>query len=211
MRTKEMTKSFRQLTGKQKLQYIWDYYKFPIVVACILVYIAGYLLYGQLTKKDTVLHTALINISAGESSIEMLSTDFLESQNMDSKKNELLLTTGLYLTDDTHDPNFQYAHASQIKLLASIDNEELDVVLMDKKVFDFFTENDYLYNLKELLSGEKDSSAYAAITEESPTGINLSNSPLIKKAGFEDTIYLGVIKNTTHIDMTTRYIRYFFP
>ena len=36
-----------QLQGKAKLQYIWDYYKLPILVACVILYILGYTLYGH--------------------------------------------------------------------------------------------------------------------------------------------------------------------
>lgn len=245
MKDDELSVQRKQLHGKKKLQYIWDYYKLPIAVACILIYIIGYIIYGHITKKDTLLHTALINVTVGEETTNMLSEDFLQAQHINKKKNEILLTTGLYLTDDEHSPYFEYTQASRIKILANIQNEELDIVLMDQEVFDAFTKEDYLYNLEELFSSssltastnegngisktneinkteETDetnkvsdnekalSKIHNAILKDQPVGIDLSSSPLIKKAGFEDKIYLGIIKNSTRLDMAKNYILYLF-
>ena len=58
--------TFKALDGRQKLQYIWDYYKLPLAVLCIFLYIIGYSLYGHFTHKETLLCTALVNVSAGE-------------------------------------------------------------------------------------------------------------------------------------------------
>ena len=58
--------NLRTLHGRKKVQYIWDYYKLPLAVLCIVLYAAGYMLYGRITHKDTVLYTALVNVAAGE-------------------------------------------------------------------------------------------------------------------------------------------------
>ena len=68
---------WKRLHGKQKLQYIWDYYKFPMIVCFIFLYIIGYTAYGRFTRKDTVLYAGLINISSSEPLNLQLSEDFL--------------------------------------------------------------------------------------------------------------------------------------
>ena len=139
-------KSFMKF--RKKIQYIWDYYKFPLVVLCIFLYVIGYFLYGHFTRKDTILYTALVNVSASESLTRQLSTNFIPYIKEDSSKKELQLYTGLYLTDDENNPNHEYTYASRMKILASIDGEQLDVVLMNKESFDAFSQNGYLYNLE---------------------------------------------------------------
>ena len=209
---------------RKKIQYIWDYYKFPLVVLCIFLYVIGYFLYGHFTRKDTILYTALVNVSASESLTRQLSTNFIPYIKEDSSKKELQLYTGLYLTDDENNPNHEYTYASRMKILASIDGEQLDVVLMNKESFDAFSQNGYLYNLEELLSNEYpalyekwkpylvtntiilednstdvqlDSSiSYQAVTEEAPTGLAISQTGLLHDAGFSDTVYLGIVANT---------------
>lgn len=45
-------KALKQLHGKAKLQYLWDYYKLPFIIICIVLYILVYNIHGQLVKKQ---------------------------------------------------------------------------------------------------------------------------------------------------------------
>ena len=228
--------TFKALDGRQKLQYIWDYYKLPLAVLCIFLYIIGYSLYGHFTHKETLLCTALVNVSAGEALTEQLNTGFLDFTGADRKKEQLELYTWLYLTDDENSPYHEYTYASRMKILAAINNKELDVVLMNKEAFDSFSQNGYLCNLEELLAAEdtalynqlkpylitntiilEDNSvdtvldpsvAYEAVTEEYPVGLDLSQTGRVSKAGFDDAVYLGIVSNSLRKDAAVNYIRY---
>lgn len=231
-------KKLKNLHGLKKVQYIWDYYRLPLVVLCIFLYIIGYSLYGHFTHKETVLYTALVNVSVSDSLSGQLSTGFLDYLEKDISENTLQLYTGLYLTDDESNPYHEYTYASRMKILADIDSEQLDVVLMNKEAFDAFSQNGYLCNLEELLSDQNsalysrlkpylatntiilednsidlqfDSSlTYEAVTEEHPVGLDLSGADLIQRAGFDDTVYLGIIQNSTHKDAAVNYVQYLF-
>lgn len=226
----------KTLHGPQKIRYIWDYYKLPIVVLCILLYILGYSLYGHFTHKETILYTALVNVSASDSLTEQLSTGFLDSLDQDTSKTTMQLYTGLYLTDDETNPYHEYTYASRMKILASIDGKQLDVVLMNKEAFDAFSQNGYLCDLEELLSSEdvdlynrlkphlvtntvilEDNSTdlqldpsitYQAVTEEHPFGLDLSQTSMISDAGFSDIVYLGIIANSPRTEEAIDYVRY---
>jgi len=234
----EKKEYWKTLRGKQKAQYVWDYYKFPIAVTLILVYIIGYIIYGHFSKKDIALYTALINVSVSDQINEQLSNGFLEFADENISQKDVQLYTGLYLTTDQNDPNHEYTYASRVKLLASIDGEQLDVVLMNKEAFDAFSQNRYLYNLEELLMDLspdraeelkpylvtntailKDNSdelltdnslSYQALTEEYPMGFDVSQKGLFKKAGFKDTVYLGVIANSPRVETALEYIKYLY-
>ena len=136
------------LHGKAKLRYIWDYYKFPLIILCIVVYVIGYAVCGHITKKNTVLSVAFVNVAPGDALSEQLGSGFLTAQQIDPKKNEVYLYTGLYLTDNENDPNHQYTYASRMKILGAIDSESLDVVLMNKEAFDAFSQNGLLCNIE---------------------------------------------------------------
>ena len=232
----------QNLRGKAKLQfflqYLWDYYKLPLAAAAIALYIALYAVYGHFTHKDTVLYTALVNVAVGETLTEELSSRFLTAQNLNTNANTFRLYSGLYLTDDENSIYHEYTYASRLKILASIDAEQLDVALMNKEAFDAFSQNGYLYNLDKLLAEEVpalhqqlapyfvtntvilednsedlllDSSAvYHAETEDYPMGLDLSASPLIQKAGFQETVYLGIIKNSPRMHTVFDYLEYLF-
>ena len=220
------------------LQYLWDYYKLPLAAAAIAAYIVLYAAYSHFTHKDTTLYAALVNVAVGDTLTEELSSRFLTAQNLNPDKNTFRLYSGLYLTEDENNIYHEYTYASRMKILASIDAEQLDVALMDKEAFDAFSRKGYLYNLDELLAKQApalhqqlapyfvtnveilednaedllfDSSAvYHADTEEYPMGLDLSDSPLIKKGGFPETVYLGIIKNSPRMHTVLDYLEYLF-
>jgi hypothetical protein len=202
----------KSLHGWQRLRYIWDYYKFPLAVLCILIYIIGYIIYGQVTHKDTVLCTALINISAGEEFTSDLSSGYLDYLGKDSSRNEVELMTELYLTDNESDPNYEYTYASQVKILASINSQQLDVILMNQEAFDILSRNDYLCDLEDLLSDIAPGlySQTADCITENNKALDLSQALLIQQTGFSGTVYLGIVANSERKDEATEYIKYLF-
>lgn len=226
------------LHGTVKLQYIWDYYKLPLLILFIVLYIVIYTLYGHFTHKDNILYTAFVNVACSEQLTTQLSTDFLDWLEEDTSKKEIYLYEGLYLTEQESSAHAQYIYASRMKILASIDSEQLDVVFMNQEAFDAFSQNGYLCNLEEILFTENfklyekikpalvtntiilednleevqlDSSVtYEAVTSEYPMGLNLSHTKLFENAGFDDTVYLGIIANSPRIDTAAMYLTYLF-
>ena len=91
--------SVKDVHGIAKISYIWEYYKLPIAIACILLYIAGYIIYSNVTHKDTVLYTALVNVAVSDSFTEELNTDFLVYLGADARKEQVMIYSDLYLAD----------------------------------------------------------------------------------------------------------------
>lgn len=225
------------LHGWKKIQHILTYYKFPLILLCVLLYAVGFLLHGHFTHRDVVLYTALVNVVAGEDLSRQLGEDFVDYLKLDASKNELQLYTGLYLTDDELNAYHEYTYASRMKILAVIEGKQLDVVLMNREAFDAFSQNGYLCNLAELLSEEcpglyeqvksdlvnnivilEDNASdialdaslpYRALTEEYPMGLALSSRDgFVKQAGFEDKVYLGIIANSPRVEAGIAYLQY---
>lgn len=141
----------KSLSAKQKLQYIWDYYKLPLIGICILLYVVSYLIYGKLTQKDIPLYIALINVSMSDTRADELTDGFLTFEGFEPSGSEIELYTDLYLTADVDNEMFAYSYASEMKILGAIDGELLDVVFLNREAFDAFSQNGYLYNLETLL------------------------------------------------------------
>lgn len=226
----------RRLKGLKKLQYLWDYYKLHFGIGCVILYILGYMLHGYFTQKDPLLYAAFINVVPGEALTEKLSSGFMTSRDLDEKKYEFHLSAGLYLSSDEDNPYHEYTYASRIKILGAIDSKTLDIVLLDQEAYDMFSQNGYLYNMETLLSeadpalyeycrellrenieilednaeeAALDSSVcYTAETKKSPTALDISQTPLLKEAGFTEPVYLGVIRNTPRKETAAEYIRY---
>lgn len=204
-------KNFRDLNGKEKIQHIWYYYKFPLIILCFVLYVVIDMISGQLSQKNTVLYTALVNVTAGEEMMQDLSNHFLESRNIDTGKNDFYLYSGLYLTDDTKNTNYEYTSASRMKIMAAINSKHLDVVLMDEEAFEIFSREESLCNLDELLARENPDlretlKPYLA----DDTCLDLSDSRFFSQTGAAETVYLGIIINSPRIDSALSYIQYLF-
>lgn len=227
--------NWNELTVGQKIRQVWDYYKLPIFIAFVILYMIGYGVYRHVTVKDEIFYTACINVAPGEDLTAKLHTDFESAIVTNPKKEEMRFYTGLYLTTNTKSDTFQYAYSSQMKILASIDAEQLDVVLFDKEAYDAFSQNGYLYDLEELVeeypelkectdgiltknlvileSNAKevvlDSSVeFASETEDLVNGIDMSHHGILAEANLSGTVYLGVLLNTPRKDACARYIQY---
>ncbi len=224
------------LRGRKKVQHILTYYKFPLALFCLIVCFAGRIIYGHLTCKETLLYTALVNVNAGETLTRQLGEDFITYLNTDESDSELQLYTGLYLTDDELNEWHEYTYASRMKILAAIEGKMLDVVLMNREAFDAFSQSGYLLDLEDFLASRDvdlyqtlkpalvaniviledhaDDMAtdaglsYKAITEERYFGLDLSGTTYIRQAGFEDTVYLGIIANSPRGDTVVQYLQY---
>ena len=94
--TKTDRNTLRSLHGRKKWEHIWAYYKLPIAIVLIVVYILGYAAYRHVTKKEDVLYLGLVNITAGSDLTEQLTTGFAEAQGL-TKKQQVDLLSGLLL------------------------------------------------------------------------------------------------------------------
>jgi hypothetical protein len=143
----------------------------------------------------------------------------------------------LYISDDASSENHQYAYASKLKILGALSSRQLDVVFMNKEAYDLFSSSGFLCNIDDLIRqdsslyselsslitentviiddnaieydlGEADE--YTAETIEIPNGLDISGAPCIENAGFGDSVYLGIIENSTHKDEALSFIGYLF-
>lgn len=176
-------KALKQLHGKAKLQYLWDYYKLPFIIICIVLYILVYNIHGQLVKKTTVLSIAFINVNMSESLSQHLTSDFLDFEHLSAKKNEICTYDNLLIQENPDSENLEYAYASSTRLLAAIDAKKIDLVFMNREAMEQLNKKGYLSD-----------------------SINVSDFPLLKNAKFDGDIYVGIIKNAPHKDECLKYL-----
>lgn len=227
--------SFRKMSLRDKVDYIFTYFRLPIVVGLVLLYFVSYTVYRQVTKKEAVLYTALMNISVGEDFESQLNERFISTVGGEPKKAEVYIYQGLYMSDNPSAENHEYWYASNLKLMAAIEAKQIDIVLMNKEAYDVCSQKGYLLDMYSLLSQNEslcsllepylttntiiieDNSIdyalnkthrYQAVTEEAVNGIDLSMFPMFQEAGFPESVYLGVIANSPRSPAVIQYIEY---
>lgn len=227
--------AFQKMSLAGKAEYIFTYFKLPILLGLIALYLAGSAAYRQLTKKEVVLYTAYINVSVGEELEAQLTGGFLSASGANPKRAEIDLSRGLYLSENPSLENHEYQYASNLKLMAAIESKQLDIVLMNQEAYDIFSQRGYLLDLHNLLVSEdalyrllephltantvilEDNSIeytlnqadqYRAVTEEATNGLDLSALPLFQGTSFPEPIYLGVVGNSPRLPAVMEYIAY---
>jgi len=218
-----------------RLGYVFEYYKFPLVLALIAAVALGSVLYYRLTRKETLLVVACANIAVGDDLDEALNGGFARAIGENPEKKEVSLYRGLYLSRDATQQNHEYAYASQLKVLAAMANRQLDVVLMNREAYDILSAGGYLLPLDELMKQDEglyrrvcdrltentviledndiehrldETVPYTAVTESATNGLRISAFPLFEGAGFSGDVYLGAIGNSARLDAVLRYIDY---
>ena len=194
--------TFRQLHGRAKLQYFWDYYKLPALLVCICIYVIVWGCYRHATHKDTVLYTAFANVTVSDALSAQLTDGYLTAQSYNPDRNQIYAYKELYLSNNPSSNNLEYAYASSTKVLAALDSGRLDVIFMNEEALEAMTSEGYLMKLPDsLLAASSDLSG-------SPYAIDLSQAPLIRSAGFTEPLYIGIAANSTRTEEAISYIWY---
>ena len=150
------SKIWKELSFTGKIRYLWDYYKLPFAAALILIYFTGFFLIRFLTHQEPVLYAAMVNVAVSPELEYDLTGRYMYDRLIDEDNNPLMLYKNLYLTDNPTSEVFTYTQASQMKILGTIEAQELDIVFMDKEAFDAFAQNGFLYDLDLLLEESKE-------------------------------------------------------
>ncbi len=227
--------AFQKMSLSGKAEYIYTYYKLPILLGLIALYLCCSALYRQLTKKEVILYSAHINLSVGDELNAQLNERFVSASGADPKRAEIYLYSGLYLSNNPSLENYEYQYASNLKLMAAIEAKQLDIVLMNQEAYDIFSQKGYLLDLHSLLPpggslysllephlmtntvilednaieySLNEATRYQAVTEEVTNGLDVSAFPLFQDAGFQDPVYLGVVGNSPRLSAAVQYIKY---
>lgn len=235
MTRQKAREQWHSLSTKQKLRQIWDYYKLPMVIIVLCLYVVCYAGYRRATDKECILYAAVINVVTDEELTNRLTGGYLDAAGEDPGKKKVMLYSNWYLTDDEESEYYQYVYASRMKTLAAIDAEQLDVVLMNREAFDAFAQNGYLADLSEILPDEvyekyrdravenmeilednaqdvllDQEEEYHSVTTEYEMALDVTDAQGLSGRKWSGNIYLGFLKNTPRREEAVDYMKYIF-
>ena len=217
---------FRQLSRAKKLEHIWLYYKAPILLTILVLGILISGVYRAATKKEPVLYLACVNVSIGEDLETRLTEDYLTYRGLNPKRNEMRLYRNLYLSEDPAASDHEYAYASRMKLLATVNSRQLDLVLMNQEAYDLCSASGYLLDLSGIVGSVyltanqvvlednsieyslNEASEYNAVTQSVYNALELTQLPAFQNAGFSGSVYIGIVANTPRLAECQRYFEY---
>ena len=128
----EEKEKLKHMSWKDRIWYIWEYYKFHmlfLLIAIMILWIIGTALYRQ--SFTTRLSIAIINDrSGGNSSSDPLMAGLRETLNC-QKKDMIEINEGLFL-DTNEETMSQYSYASMVKIAALVSGGMLDIMIADE-------------------------------------------------------------------------------
>lgn len=217
---------FTSLTPAKKLEHIWLYYKAPILLTILALGILISGVYRAATKKEPVVYLAYLNVSVGEDMEAQLTEDYLTYRGLNPKGNEVRLYRNLYLSDNPAASDHEFAYASRMKLLATVNSRQLDLALMNREAYDLCSASGYLLDLSDILDSAcltanqvilEDNAVeynlnaaqeYTAVTETVYNALELTQISAFQEAGFSGSVYIGIIANTPRLPACQDYLDY---
>jgi hypothetical protein len=134
----------KSMSRKEKIEYIWDYYKFHIISVIVVIAIIASLIHGQLTKIEHVVNVTMIGNAVSEPKREELEKKFtsLVVKEGEQRKQALI---DVITTDKS-----QLSYEMMQKFVVRIAAGEIDVIILDKGNFDSFVKQDMFLPLDSI-------------------------------------------------------------
>ena len=151
---KKEKKKLSRLSFGEKLQYIFDYYKFWILGVVVLVGLVWSVGSTILHNKPTGFYAMLLNAGGQDLSgqaDEAAGAAFAEAAGLDDEKQKILVDTSA-----TFNPNdqSQFSMAQNAKIAALYQSHEIDVMVADPGVFTYYALNGSFVDLRDVLDDE---------------------------------------------------------
>jgi hypothetical protein len=208
----EQIKPLREMKPKERIQYIWDYYKVTILVTIVTVLVVGGVLYHYITYRDPALELLMVNVRQSDDTVPADTfSDFLDANGFDSAKDLVEINSALSL-DVTSDD-----YEDKITFQAWMSGRTYSGFFSDESVFSFYAPAGYFRDLSALLSSEElavlsDRLIYADLgdgTTPYPCAIRLDsdNCPWLARYGYNDC-YFGILYGDTSDALASALVRY---
>jgi hypothetical protein len=134
----------KSMSRKEKIQYIWDYYKLHIISVIIVIAVIASFIHGQLTKIDYVVNVTIIGNAINESKKEEVEKKFTSLVVKEGERRKQALID--VIATDKSELSYEMMQKFVVRIAAG----EIDVVILDKGFFDSFVKQDMFIPLESI-------------------------------------------------------------
>ena len=201
---------FKAMPFQKKLEHIWEYYRWQILVAVVVAFALGTWIRGIVTQVDPIMQVEMVNAYGASDGSEAFQ-DFLEGQGRDYFEDCISLGRNIQLNGP--DPS-QNLGAAQM-LFCTVAAGEPDLIFWDSpKILPAL--NGSLMDLRELFPGSfleehRESLVYADLDPEEapyPCGIYTERNPWIMEHKYYVNCTVSVPLSCEDKDLAREFILY---
>ncbi|MBQ3773943.1 MAG: hypothetical protein II833_06100 [Pseudobutyrivibrio sp.] len=203
---KERFRTFKQLSAKQKLQYIWDYYKIHIIVTVVLICAIFSIVKTVKHAGSVDLYVAYVNVAVDDA----INDDLADRSGLIISNYKDLL-----ITEDPSGENLEYAYASSMKLTSALSADRLDVIIGDSYAMSYANGAEYLVDIEDFVEAnnpqllDKLKPLFLLDDNGKAYAIDVSALGPFADAGYSEPIYLGIVASDNHVDGKLTLLREF--
>ena len=213
----EKKTSIKDLKGKARIEYIWDYYKLPILaVICVIAFII-YMIVHFVTYKETALEIFMVNTTNQNTEEVAASTDeFFQQEGLSGKDEEIFIDTSIQFSEDMGDSTNYYSNQSLTVKFAVGGG---DILFAPDYVFNTYAASSAMIPLTDILTDDeleqyKDILVYTTEEESGetyPCGVTLTDNEWLLTHHFYpegETLYLGIGYNSKSPETARDFFHY---
>ncbi len=202
---------FQSLSTKAKIQFIWDYYRWHILVGlCVLVFGIS-TLHDVFSYRDPILNITMINSYISSYSPEETFADFLDTYGYETFDHAVIVDDGIYFGSDP-----QTAMISSQRLMCTLAAGETDMIFWSSDDPDCFSHDAFLADLStilpaEILSAYSDEILYATDEETGshyPCAIKLVGNKWLNDYGYYTDCYMGIPYHAVELPVVKDFCNY---
>ena len=180
----------KDMEPKDRISYIWEYYKWYIIGGTFAVVFGIYLIVSYATRKEEVAQVLMVNanIEAVTEDDNRLFDALLEENGYDTDKQEIVVNDGLRVNPNGVGQNNYYTYQSVLTILEA---RGADIYLSDRETFDLIASTGNLQDISQVLPEEiidkyEDQLVFATdleTDEKYPCGIELTGNEWLEETG----------------------------
>lgn len=204
----------KELHGKERRQYIIDYYKYHILVAILLVLFIVYVFYTIFKPRtDVALSCGVINQNVNEDWV---------AEYEDKIEDELGFTDSKCTFDTTYSfmvdgSGSSYNAASLGKMSVNIQQGLMDMLVVTQDFIDYYQDLNRLWDLSDLMPqdlysklGDKLYTQTTQYGDKFACAIDITGTELYEAMNTDEKLYICVVYNSPHKDNVISYLEYLF-
>jgi len=202
------------MSKKKKAEYIWEYYKLHIIAVFVIIFIVASFIHGQITKVDYVFNLTLIGNNVDDNKKTEVAkhlTNFV-IKNGEQKKQAIIDVIPL---EGSSKANASMSSISTQKFIANISVGGIDVIILDKAMFQSFATKGMflrLDNISQLSLASIKNEKLQAIGDDKVKAvyaINADNIKILKDMGFDtDNMVIGIISTCKQKDKAASVLKW---
>lgn len=208
----EKKTDFKALSTKGKIGYVWDYYKWPIIITIFVLAIAISLIHHLVSYQEPSLNVIMFNKADSLNTTADGFDEFLKAGGYEADGSSVVLAASFAFPENGQGSDYNDYMAMSTMIIAG----GQDLLFGTGDVFLNFANQGALADLSailppELLSKYKDQLIYSTNNGETasyPCAVELTDNEWLKKYNYYDTCCFGVLSRADHADTASQFAEF---